>query len=309
MTSDLAIRVAACREAFHRDGVVHIPGALDAANQAIAREMFDWSRAHPGQAAWDVALGGPDETVFIDTHNPAARAPYRELLARSAMPEIAAAVLGVDAVWFLGEQIFVKQGAQGTRSTPWHQDSDLPIDATGALAMWMAFEPLDIEAGLKFVRGSHRGPCLNPVMAVDEGGVPQYLYPTAAEMPPFPDIDADPRGYDVVSWAYEPGDLILFHSMTIHGGATVPARGCPQIASVQVYQLNGDDRRAAISASVKRDGSCRAGLGPDGQLGTATTGMALVSLAGVSREVRYTTVTSCLVNALGYHDSLSYDNA
>lgn len=87
------------------------------------------------------------------------------------------------------------------------------------------------------------------------------------------------------------------------------AQGCPQVASVQVYQLNGDDRRAAISASVKRDGSCRAGLSPDGKLGTATTGMALVSLAGVSREVRYTTVTSCLVNALGYHDSLSYDNA
>lgn len=87
------------------------------------------------------------------------------------------------------------------------------------------------------------------------------------------------------------------------------SQGCPQVASVQVYQLNGDDRRAAISASVKRDGTCRAGLGPDGKLGTATTGMALVSLSGVSREVRFTTVTSCLINALGYHDSLSYDNA
>ena len=86
-------------------------------------------------------------------------------------------------------------------------------------------------------------------------------------------------------------------------------RGCPQVASVQVYQLGGDDRRAAISASVKRDSTCRAGLGADGKLGTATTGMALVSLAGVAREVRYTTVTSCLINGLGYHDSLNYDNA
>lgn len=84
--------------------------------------------------------------------------------------------------------------------------------------------------------------------------------------------------------------------------------GCPQVASVQVYQLNGDDRRVSLVASVRRDSTCRAGLGADGRLGTATTGLALVRIGGTSKAVRFATITSCLVNALGYHDSLSYAN-
>lgn len=83
--------------------------------------------------------------------------------------------------------------------------------------------------------------------------------------------------------------------------------GCPQVASVQVYQLNGYNRRVALQATVRRDSTCRAGLGANGQLGTATTGMALVSVSGASRDVPFVTTTSCLLNALGYHDALSYD--
>lgn len=84
--------------------------------------------------------------------------------------------------------------------------------------------------------------------------------------------------------------------------------GCPQVASVQVYQLNGDDRRTSLGAKVVRNATCRPALGADGKLGTATAGMALVSLTGRSKEVKFFTTTSCLVNGLGYHDSLSYSN-
>ena len=216
--------VPAYREAYARDGVVLVPGILDAAEQALARQMFDWSRMHPGQASGDVELGGPNQTVFIDTHSSGSRSYYLDMLGRSAMPAIAAAVLGVDRLWYLGEQVFVKTGEEGSRATPWHQDSDLAIDTTGAIGMWMAFEPLDRAHGLEFVRGSHRGPELNPIASIDADG-PHFLYPKASHMAPFPDIDADRSTFDIVAWDYRPGDVILFHTLTIHGGATVPPGG------------------------------------------------------------------------------------
>jgi hypothetical protein len=217
-------KLPAWREAYARDGVVLVPGVLDASEQAVARKMFDWSRGHPGQAAGEVTLGGPGQTVFIDTHSRYSRAWYLDALKDSLMPAIAAAVLGVDRLWYLGEQVFVKTGEEGTRSTPWHQDSDLPIDATGAIGLWMAFEPLDRAHGLQFVRGSHRGPELNPITSVDADGT-HFLYPSATHLVPFPDIDADRSAFDIIAWDYRPGDLILFHTLTIHGGATVPPGG------------------------------------------------------------------------------------
>ena len=81
--------VPAYREAYARDGVVLVPGILDAAEQALARQMFDWSRMHPGQASGDVELGGPNQTVFIDTHSSGSRSYYLDMLGRSAMPAIA----------------------------------------------------------------------------------------------------------------------------------------------------------------------------------------------------------------------------
>lgn len=87
---------------------------------------------------------------------------------------------------------------------------------------------------------------------------------------------------------------------------TVPSRGCPQVASVQVYQLNSKDVRYTLRASVKRDSTCHATPGPDGKLGTATAGLAQVSVAGAAKGVRYATASTCLLNALGYHDELSY---
>jgi ectoine hydroxylase-related dioxygenase (phytanoyl-CoA dioxygenase family) len=133
--------------------------------------------------------------------------------------------LGVEELWYLGEQIYIKQGRPGTCNTAWHQDSDLPIDATGAVCLWTSFESLNAEEGLKFARGSHLGPRYNHVIGTRADGEPILLYPTAAEKKLFPDVDAAPQEFDLVSWATEPGDVLLFHSLTIHGRAPVPAAG------------------------------------------------------------------------------------
>jgi ectoine hydroxylase-related dioxygenase (phytanoyl-CoA dioxygenase family) len=216
-------------EIYDRDGVVHIPRALTAENLAAARELFEWSRNHLSAAVWTADPFGNGETIFLDTHNPAARAVYGEVLRNSDLPAIAAAVLGVDQLWFFGEQIFVKKGSRGSCATPWHQDSDFRLDEAGparagAVGMWISFESLDAESSLKFVRKSYQRGCLNPVISA-KGEPPRFLYPMAKDMELFPDIDADREGHDIVSWPCEPGDIVLFHNLTIHGGAPVPAGG------------------------------------------------------------------------------------
>jgi hypothetical protein len=243
-SDDLLKRMESFSEAYRRDGVIRIPGALDKENLAIARGLFDWSRAHPSESGWNPDMQGDGETAFIDTHNRAARSLYSEILRKSDIPAIAAMVMGVDRLWFLGEQLFIKHGRKGSSATPWHQDSDLLIDATGAMGMWMAFESLDVESGLSFIRGSHLGPCYNPLVPAEDGGPPRFLYPKNLDLEPFPDIDADRGKFDIVTFPYEPGDVILFHHLTIHGGAPVPAGGrntlCLRFVGPDVLY---DDRR------------------------------------------------------------------
>lgn len=95
---------------------------------------------------------------------------------------------------------------------------------------------------------------------------------------------------------------------------TVEQAGCPQVAAVRVYQLNGDDRRTTLSAKAMRDAVCKPGPQPannprPGAGATAYTGAAYLKLTGEAREIRRTTSTTFTINGLGYHDTFDGDSA
>ena len=62
-------------------------------------------------------------------------------------------------------------------------------------------------------------------------------------LPRLPDIEAerarDPNAYDVISWATEPGDVLLLHPGSLHGGAPVDA-DFPSRHTL-VFRFFGDD--------------------------------------------------------------------
>jgi hypothetical protein len=94
---------------------------------------------------------------------------------------------------------------------------------------------------------------------------------------------------------------------------TVEQAGCPQVASLQVYQLNGDDRRTTLMAKAMRDAVCKPGPRPAGATrptGNATpyTGAAYLKLTCEAREIHRTTSTTFTLNGLGYHDKLDGDS-
>jgi hypothetical protein len=203
------------QEAFARDGVVFLPQVLDRTQLEAALEAWEWSLAHP-------ALGGKvaqatDSTFYQDLYNPKVLEGYAEMLASSPLPEICARLWGGTDVWFMYEQVFLKEGGE-TRRTPWHQDASyLPIGGRDTAVAWISFDPLRREDSLEFVPGSHRATLYNASrFALDDDTAP--LFPDA-DLPRLPDIEAERERWEIVSWPVTPGDVIVFDVATLHGGA------------------------------------------------------------------------------------------
>jgi ectoine hydroxylase-related dioxygenase (phytanoyl-CoA dioxygenase family) len=120
-------------------------------------------------------------------------------------------------VWFMYEQVFLKEGGE-SRRTPWHQDSSyLPIDGSQIAVMWISFDPVAKNDSLEFVRGSHRG-VMYDGSRFDPNDDTAPIYGDGS-LPRLPNIEAERSRWDIVSWAVEPGDVLVFHPGVLHGGA------------------------------------------------------------------------------------------
>jgi len=218
----MSIDLAAARETYARDGVVLIPRALDAEAMAQALAAYEWSLANPGPGATRFAQP-TDSTFYNDLYNPRCLEGYRPMLEASPIPAIVAGLWGASDVWFMYEQVFLKEGGE-TRRTPWHQDSSYLAIAGEHLAVaWISFDAQSAADSLEFVRGSHRGVLYNG-SRFELGDDTAPINPTSP-LPRLPDIEAARADFDIVSWPVEPGDLIVFHPATLHGGApTHPGR-------------------------------------------------------------------------------------
>jgi ectoine hydroxylase-related dioxygenase (phytanoyl-CoA dioxygenase family) len=216
VTSVAKIDWAARRREFERDGVTRLAGALDARWLARCEEAYDWSLEHPGPLAARLHRSLPGE-FHQDLCNPQCLSVYDPLLRDSPVADIASALWDDPHVWFMYEQVFLKQGGD-TRRTPWHQDAPyLSVDGPHSIVLWITFEVVPQEESLEFVRGSHRGP-LYDGSRFDPADDTAPIYGTG-ELPRLPDIEADRSRWDIVSWPVEPGDVIAFHLATLHGGA------------------------------------------------------------------------------------------
>src|SRR6185312_4121443 len=138
------------------DGVVVVPNALDAKALSEALAAYDWSLANPGPLATKFAQHS-DATFYNDLYNPGCVAAYRSMLLASPLNKLITDVWGTPDIWFMYEQVFLKEGGE-SRRTPWHQDSSyLAIEGQDIAVMWISFEPVAKENSLEFVRASHRG--------------------------------------------------------------------------------------------------------------------------------------------------------
>ena len=219
---------------YRTDGVVCIRQALDADTLSKVLACFEWSRANPTTSACTFYEDG-DAEFYQDLCHPAGALAYRQMLENAPFADLVALLWGTQNVWFLYEQIFLKQGDE-TRRTPWHQDTSyLALEGEHVAVVWISFDAVDAQHSLEFIRGSHRAELYNgSAFDADDDTAPIY----AEGLPRLPDIEADRTAWDIVSYGVTPGDIVVFHPSILHGGAATQAGKQRRTLSLRFF---GDD--------------------------------------------------------------------
>jgi hypothetical protein len=213
----MSIDWTAAREAYKRDGAVHIPGLLDAEQVASALEAWEWSLANPTPPNAPRLKRDGRPLFYADSFHRRVLDGYQGMLEASPIPQACARLWGTEPVWFIYEQVFLKEGGD-TGRTPWHQDgSYIPMDGEDNATAWITFEPLAKQDSLEFVPGSHLGPMYNT--SKFDPRDPTIPHDESLPYPHLPNIEAERERWPVISWPVEVGDVIFFHFRTLHGGA------------------------------------------------------------------------------------------
>ncbi len=230
--------LAAAAAAYRRDGVVHLPGVLDARTQGLIAALYQWSLANPTPSGC-MMYAGTDGAFYQDLSHPSAAHAYRELLTETVIPDLAAALWGSPEVWFLYEQIWLKE-AGAARRTPWHQDSPyLAVEGEQLVVFWINLEPVAREQSLEFVRGSWRETLYDgSSFDADDDTRPVFGH----GLPRLPDIEAERERWDIVSYAVTPADVVAFHPSTLHGGGGTRAGARRRTLALRLF---GADARFA----------------------------------------------------------------
>ncbi|MFM7120726.1 MAG: phytanoyl-CoA dioxygenase family protein [Gammaproteobacteria bacterium] len=233
------------RDAYRRDGVIHLARALDTPTLDAALAAWNWSLEHPGPGAARLPANG-DGTFYQDLANPAALRQYCSLVQDTVLADLVTDLFGQPDVHFMYEQVFLKDNGT-TRRTPWHQDTPyLPVTGDDLAVLWITFEPVAAANALEFVRASHRG-VLYDGSRFDPADDTAPLYGTGA-MPRLPDIEADRSAFDIVSWDIEPGDVLVFHPSILHGGGPTTPGMRRRTLSLRYF---GADARVAGRPGMK----------------------------------------------------------
>ncbi|MFH9424216.1 phytanoyl-CoA dioxygenase family protein [Streptomyces sp. NPDC017529] len=229
------------RETFRNDGAVLMKDCLDAAQLARCQEAYQWAVEHPGPNASRM-FNGTEQQSHVDNANPLAKSRLDAMVPSLPFGRLFADLWDSRHVWYFAEEIFLKAGGRGAR-TAWHQDTAyLPWAGEHWANAWISFQTLPKANSLQIVRGSHHGTQYDGTTFANPDDPTEPLHGGGA-LPRLPDIDAelarDPDTYDVLSWATEPGDVVVLHPRALHGGAHVDAT-CPERHTL-VLRFFGDD--------------------------------------------------------------------
>ena len=209
---------------YHRDGVLLLSGMFDKDWIKLLNKGIDTNIKTPtrGSRIWYKDTSG--RSMFYDHTAWQGIEEYRKFIFNSPAAQICGQLMRSTTINFFFDSVFVR--STGTQfETPWHQDEPYwSVEGYDACSIWMPLGPVKQKNALSFVPGSHRLKTvfkqynfgdLNPVR---KKNVDQVDFSDIAEQE-FPDINADPKRFGVVSWDMQPGDCIAFNGRTMHGGS------------------------------------------------------------------------------------------
>jgi ectoine hydroxylase-related dioxygenase (phytanoyl-CoA dioxygenase family) len=203
------------RLAYHNDGAVVLKNILPTRWIARMQQAIDEVLRAPGPAAVEYTKGGSGRYLgdfFVWMRH----AAFREFALASALPLLAQQLLRSSRITFFYDQLLVKE-PQTAEQTPWHQDLPYwPLKGDDILSMWVAFDEVPAEAGaMRYVRGSHRRGVMYAPRAFSKDSGYGAIYARMG-LAPFPDIEIESLGAQLLVCPVEPGDVIVHHPLTFH---------------------------------------------------------------------------------------------
>lgn len=193
------------------DGFVTLDGVISPRWLQHLSRALDEALARPSPLGRQLARSGG--AFFSDLYLSMSFPAFRCFTEESGIGARIAAITGLDRVVLFTDELLVKEPLTA-HETPWHHDhSYWPLEGREIYSVWIPLDGVTASTGaLEFVRGSHLWSQRFCPSDFDSGAVRM----TRADEQPVPDIDAVVEPADRVVAAAEPGDCVVFHSLTLH---------------------------------------------------------------------------------------------
>lgn len=196
---------------YQEDGVIMLKGVLDPNWMSLLESGIEEARNNSSLLGKFMSrkVKGYQMDIFLWKRVDA----IRDLIYYGPFARLAQQLMGSNEVRFFYDQMFVKE--PGTDApTPWHQDlSFWPIRGDQVCSFWIPCDPVNREnSGLLYVKGSHKWSQRFKAIS------PDYVAAIIdEEMEDIPDINANLEKYELLEWDMQPGDVLIFHPLTLHG--------------------------------------------------------------------------------------------
>jgi ectoine hydroxylase-related dioxygenase (phytanoyl-CoA dioxygenase family) len=136
---------------------------------------------------------------------------FRRFVNGSPAAEIAGRIMRSSRVNFFYDQLLVKE--PGTEEpTPWHQDQPYwAVRGRQVCSVWLPLDPVTEDVSPEFICGSQRWSEFSPYHFADNTPYQE------TGLPLLPDIEAERCRYQILRYAMDPGDCLVFQAMIVHG--------------------------------------------------------------------------------------------
>jgi hypothetical protein len=202
-------------ESFQRDGAVCLRGFVSPDSLDVLRQGIDHNLAHPSPRA-KLANRPDDPGRFIEDFRCWQENQfYRGFIFAPGLGEASATLMQSTQARLYHDHMLTKEAAT-RQKTPWHQDQPYyNIEGMRNCSFWIPVDPVDRDATLEFIAGSHKGPWLMPRSFMDS----QAKWFPEGSLKELPDIESARQDYPILGWQLEPGDVVCFHMLTLHASA------------------------------------------------------------------------------------------
>lgn len=223
-------------DAFHSDGAVLLKGVFRDHVESV-RAAIDQNQAQP---SWRERTYRPDDgsaPFFQDYVVWNQFDGYRDLVTKSSMAEIAAALMQSKTARIFHDHVLVKEPGNSV-VTPWHQDQPYYlVEGEKSVSFWVPLDPVPRDRTIEYVSGSHRWNKDFKPTRFD--GTSLFENDRSESVP---DVEGRREELDIIGWAVEPGDAVAFNFKTLHGA---PANASQTRRRVVSIRWVGDDARFA----------------------------------------------------------------